>query len=153
MKIREICNRDAASVRRGQSVADAASVMREHHVGSVVVVDECGGKRVPVGMLTDRDIVIGVVAKSLDPGKILVETAMGADLLAVRESDKVGRAVSLMRAQGVRRLPVVDAAGVLVGILAADDLVELFAHEMSGIAGIIGRGAQRERAQRSATLR
>jgi CBS domain-containing protein len=152
MSIKEICSRVVVFVRKGESIADAARLMREHHVGSLVVVEEAAGKRVPAGMLTDRDIAIGVVALGLDPDKTPVEAAMRADLVAARESDGIGRAVTLMRSQGVRRVPVVDAAGALVGVLAADDLMELFAEETAGLAAIIGRGAQRERALRTASL-
>ena len=152
MSIKEICNRNIVFARRGESIADAAKLMREHHVGSVVVVEDRGGRRLPVGMLTDRDIAIGVVALGLDPAKTPVEGAMRAELVSARENDSINRAVSLMRAQGVRRVPVVDAGGALVGLLAADDLMELFAGEMAGLAAVIGRGEQRERALRPAAV-
>ena len=63
----DICTRDVAFVYRSTPVDDAARLMREHHVGSVVVVDETDQGRVVVGMLTDRDIVTGIVAKDVDP--------------------------------------------------------------------------------------
>ena len=69
-----------------------------------------------------------------------------------RESEGIGRAIALMRAEGVRRLPVVDADGRLVGILAADDLIDLFAEELSGLAAMIGKSARLERAERRAAL-
>jgi len=151
MSLGEICSRDVVFVRRGESVALACGLMREHHVGSLVVVEERAGARVPVGMFTDRDVAIGVVAQGLDPAKTPVEAAMRAELVCARESEGLGRAVALMRAQGVRRLPVIDAGGALVGVLAADDLLELFAEELSGLAAIVGRGERRERALRAAS--
>jgi len=152
MAIGELCSREVVFVTRSESVLDAARLMREHHVGSLVVVDTAQGRRVPVGMITDRDVAVGVVALGLDPEKTLVEAAMRAEVVAIKESDGIGRAAQLMRAKGVRRLPVVDASGALVGVLAADDLLELLAEEMSGLAGMLGRGALRERTERRAAL-
>jgi len=152
MAIGELCSREVVFVTRSESVVDAARLMREHHVGSLVVVDTAQGRRVPVGMITDRDVAVGVVALGLDPEKTLVEAAMRAEVVAIKESEGLGRAAQLMRAKGVRRLPVVDASGALVGLLAADDLLELLAEEMSGLAGMLGRGALRERTERRAAL-
>lgn len=152
MAIGELCSREVVFVTRSESVLDAARLMREHHVGSLVVVDTAQGRRVPVGMITDRDVAVGVVALGLDPEKTLVEAAMRAEVVAIKESEGLGRAAQLMRAKGVRRLPVVDASGALVGLLAADDLLELLAEEMSGLAGMLGRGALRERTERRAAL-
>lgn len=152
MGVGELCSREVVFIRRSESVLDAARLMREQHVGSLVVVDVTQVRRVPVGMITDRDIVVGIVALRLDAQNTQVEAAMRAEVVAITESEGIGRAAQLMRAKGVRRLPVVDAAGALVGVLAADDLLELLAEEMSGLAGMLGRGASRERAERTAVL-
>jgi predicted transcriptional regulator len=106
----------------------------------------------PVGMITDRDIAIGVVALDLDPAKATVEAAMSANLVSVRETESIGRAVTLMRAQGVRRLPVTDAEGALTGVVAADDLLEVFASEVAGLAAISSHAGKRERQVRLAAL-
>ena len=145
MAIGELCSREVVFVGRNDSVADAARLMREHHIGSVVVAEREGVRLAPVGMITDRDMAVGVVALGSDPEKTPVEGAMRASVVCVQESEGVGRAVELMRAHGVRRLPVVDAAGSLVGLLAADDLLDLFAVEISGLAGMLARGTRRER--------
>jgi CBS domain-containing protein len=150
MAIGEVCSRQVVFIGRSESCAQAARLMREHHVGSLVVVEEPAAPGVPVGMVTDRDLAVGVMALGLDPEKTLVEAAMRPRIALVRESEGLGRAIALMRAQGVRRLPVVDAGGTLVGILAADDLIELFADELSGLAAMIGEGARLERAERRA---
>ena len=150
MAIGEICSRDVVFIARGESCAQAARLMRENHVGSLVVVEEAAAPGVPVGMVTDRDLAVGVMALGLDPEKTMVEAVMRPRIALVRESEGLGRAIALMRAEGVRRLPVVDSSGMLVGILAADDLVELFADELSGLAAMIGKGARIERAERRA---
>jgi CBS domain-containing protein len=154
MAIGEICSRTVVFIARDESCLVAARLMREHHVGSLVVVEgqQAPACRVPVGMITDRDLVVGVTALGLDPDRVLVETVMRPELALAREDDGVGRAIALMRAHGVRRLPVVDSAGVLVGVLAADDLIELLGEELAGLAAMLGRGEQRERAERRAAL-
>jgi CBS domain-containing protein len=150
MAIGEICSREVVFIARAESCAQAARLMREHHVGSLVVVEEAAAPGVPIGMLTDRDLAVGVMALGLDPAKTLVEAVMRPRIALVRESDGLGRAIALMRSEGVRRLPVVDADGELVGILAADDLLELFAEELSGLAAMLAKGQRLERAERRA---
>ena len=150
MGVGEICSREVVFARRNESVAQAARLMREHHVGSVVVADERNGRRFPVGILTDRDIAVGVVALGLDAEKRNVETAMPAGLVCVRESDGLGRALALMRAQGVRRLPVIDSGGALVGVLSADDVLEVISEELYCLAAMAAHGERRERDERKA---
>jgi CBS domain-containing protein len=152
MAIGELCSREVVFVALNETCALAAQLMREQHVGSLVVVREEGGRRVPAGMITDRDLVVGVMALGLDPEKTLVEAVMRPEVAVVREDEGVGRAVALMREHVARRLPVVDASGALVGILAADDLVELLGEELAGLAEVIGKGPRRERADRRAAL-
>lgn len=152
MAIGEICSREVVFVARSESCAQAARLMRENHVGSLVVVAKVGTPLMPIGMITDRDLAVGVMALGLDPEKTLVEAVMRPRIALVRENEGLGRAIALMRAEGVRRLPVVDADGNLVGVLAADDLIELFADELSGLAAMIGKSARFERAERRAAL-
>lgn len=148
MAIGEICSRDVVVTRRDTSVREAAKLMREYHVGALVVVDETGEGRRPVGVLTDRDIVVGIVAKALDPDGLRVDEVMAPQVVTASERAGVAETVELMRAKGVRRVPVVDARGMLVGIVAADDFVDLLAEEMSAIARMIVREQHRESAGR-----
>lgn len=150
MAIGEICNREVVFARPNESVLSAAILMREHHVGTLVVVEESAGKRVPTGIITDRDIAVGVVALGLDPDATLVGAVMSPELIRAREDAGVAETVALMRQKGLRRLPVVDAAGSLVGLVAADDLLELLAEEISGLASIVAREQRRETEQRRA---
>lgn len=150
MGVGEICSREVVFARRNESVAQAARLMREHHVGSVVVAEERSGRVYPVGILTDHDIALGVVALGLDPERRSVEAAMSAELVCVRDTDGLGRAMALMRAQGVRRLPVIDASGALAGILSADDALEILAEELYCLAGMVARGERLEREHRKA---
>jgi len=144
MAIGEICSRQVVFARRGESVRDAARLMREHHVGALVIVDERDGLRVPVGIITDRDIVVAVVAKGLDADELRVEELMIGELTTAGEAEGVSECIARMRARGVRRMPVVDARGALVGILAADDLLDLLAEELSGLARTIANEQRHE---------
>ncbi len=148
MAIGEICSREVLFARRDESVAAAARQMRESHVGCLVVADEDGGKRVPVGILTDRDITVAVVAPGLDAEVILVGDVMSGELLSVQEDAGIAETVELMRLRGIRRLPVTDSDGALVGLIAADDILSLLAEELSGLAGMISREEKRERTAR-----
>lgn len=147
MPISDYCSRMPVIVYRNDTVADACRLMRDNHVGSLVVVD-AERRSLPIGILTDRDVAIGVVALSADPKTTLVEAAMRPGVAVVRESDSVRRAIEVMRDEGVRRLPVVDAGGRLVGVLAADDLLELLAGEISQLAVTVSRGMTREHNER-----
>jgi CBS domain-containing protein len=148
MSIGEFCNREVVFATRDNTVAQAAGLMRHHHVGDLVVVDEQPGRRVPVGILTDRDLVVEILAKEVAIQDVTVGDLMSADLVSARESDGVYETIQLMRSKGVRRLPVVDAKGGLVGIVSVDDLLELLAEEVSGLAKLSAREQQRERKTR-----
>lgn len=144
MAVGEICSRVVVFARKGETLREAARVMREHHVGALVVVEERGGVRVPVGILTDRDIVVAAVAKGLDADGLRVEEVMSTDLATAVESEGVSECIARMRARGVRRMPVVDARGGLVGIVAADDFLDLLAEELSALARMVVSEQRRE---------
>jgi len=149
MAIGEICSREVVICSRTTSIEAAADLMRRHHVGALVVVDErADGRRVPVGIVTDRDIAVGVVAKRLSPEGIDVAELMQPELAVAREADGVSETLARMRAHGVRRLPIVDAEGILVGIVTADDFLDLLAEEMSALTRLISQEQRHERAQR-----
>ncbi|MGF6384294.1 CBS domain-containing protein [Paraburkholderia atlantica] len=113
--------------------------MREQHVGDIVVVETIGGRSAPVGMLTDRDIVLAIVAKQANPEKIFVNDVMSSPPALVDAGDDLWLAASRMRLNGVRRLPVVDAAGALTGIVSLDDLLEAVAGLLSELALVTDR--------------
>lgn len=144
MPIGEICNREVVIVQRDTTVEEAARLMRKHHVGALVVIDEVSGKRKPVGMVTDRDLVVEVLATQLDAAVITVGDIMPHELGTVPESSGVFEAIQFMRAKAVRRLPVVDGQGALVGIVALDDLLALLAEELSDLAGLVAREQEKE---------
>ena len=144
MPVGEICNREVVVAERTTTIVEAARIMRRYHVGDLVVVDEVQGRRVPVGMVTDRDMVVEVIAREQPFASCTVSAVMSATVVCVPETAGVIEAIQLMRSHGVRRVPVVDAGGALVGILAADDLLDLLAEELSALARIAPRGQERE---------
>lgn len=139
MPIGEFCNREVVYATRDMTVLQAAKLMREHHVGTLVVADDSNGVRKPVGIITDRDIVVEVVALELNPDAPKVSEIMGLDLVTARENEGVFETIQKMRAKGIRRIPIVDDRGALVGIVSIDDLLELLAEEMNELAKIMAR--------------
>lgn len=144
MAIGEICNREVVYAARDTTVQAAAKLMRHYHVGSLVVIDDFGGKRVPVGIVTDRDIVIEVDATELDPKVITIGDIMTSQLATVPESEGLLETMEVMRAKGVRRLPVVGGEGQLVGIVTIDDLLEILAEELTDLTRIVSKEQARE---------
>lgn len=144
MPVGEICNREVVVAERTTTIVEAARMMRRYHVGDLVVVDEDQGRRVPVGMVTDRDLVVEVIAREQPFASCTVSAIMSATVVCVPETAGVIETIQLMRSHGVRRVPVVNAGGALVGILAADDLLDLLAEELSALARIAPRGQERE---------
>jgi len=149
MSIGEICNRETVFTTKDSSISQAAQLMREHHVGDLVVVEEKAGQRIPVGILTDRDLVIEILAKDVDMNAVTVGDVMSGELLTARESDGLYETLQRMRAKGVRRVPVLDAGGALAGIVSADDLLDLLADELTALARLLSREQARERQKRT----
>ncbi|MGH8762405.1 MAG: CBS domain-containing protein [Nitrosospira sp.] len=148
MPVGEICNRDVVILQRDATILDAAQLMREHHVGDVLVVEERDGARIPVGIVTDRDLVVEIMATGLDPTVITVGDIMVPELVTVKESAGVFETVQYMRSKAVRRLPIVDENGMLAGILALDDLLELLSEEFLAIVKLVRVQRQKETKQR-----
>jgi len=124
------------TIHRDASVQDAALFMRSSHIGNVVVVDAVDTRR-PVGIITDRDIAVEVVAQGLAPAQTLVGSVMSAPVVTLREDDGFLEALDKMSARGVRRAPVVDRDGRLKGMVSVDDLVPLLARELAKIGALI----------------
>jgi CBS domain-containing protein len=148
MTVGEICNREVTIIDQDGSIQEAVRLMREHHVGDVVVVEERGGERYPVGILTDRDIVVEILAEGVDMDAVAIKDVMSYQLLETRERDDVADALKLMRSKGVRRLPVVNDQGVLVGILSVDDVIDALAEELMDLATLIRREQLKEQLRR-----
>lgn len=144
MPIKDFCVRSVAHVDRETTIYDAAQLMRQHHVGDLIVADRNHEGVKPVGIITDRDIVLSVVAPKLDATVITVGDVMGAELITCREDLGVNECIRKMRAKGVRRMPIVNEEGYLVGIVSVDDLIEILADELGELSKLIAREQGRE---------
>lgn len=148
MRIADICTIQTVHCKRDMSVQQAALLMRNHHVGDLVVVEQPNGEQVPVGIITDRDIVVSVIALELDPASLLVGDIMSEQLLKATEDDDVYETIERMRFKSIRRLPVVNSLGALSGIVSVDDLLEFLAEEMGQLSRISAGQAAHERRAR-----
>jgi CBS domain-containing protein len=144
MQVGELCNREVIVTERDASVREAAALMRDFHVGDLVVFEDRGGVRVPVGIITDRDVAIEVVAMGVDPEMVKVGEVMGPELITAGAAETVYDTLQRMRQQGVRRIPVVDSRGALVGIVSLSDLLEFLAEELSSLSKVEPREQARE---------
>ena len=148
MIIGTICNREVITVQRDATVLHAAVLMRQHHVGDVVVIENRKNKTVPIGIVTDRDIVVELVATELDCKVITVGDIIITKLIVVKDSAGVFEAIQLMANKGVRRLPVVDDDGGLVGIITLDDLLLLLSKELAALNKLVTREQKNEATKR-----
>ncbi|MGZ3577374.1 MAG: CBS domain-containing protein [Vulcanimicrobiaceae bacterium] len=146
--IGQMCNREVVVTTRDTTIADAARLMRDHHVGSLVVIEPRDGARHPVGIITDRDLVVEIMAMDLDPRDVTVGEVMRQGLVIARENDGIRETLEVMRFKGVRRLPVLSMRGNLLGIIASDDLVKVLAEDIASVATIPTRELAREAADR-----
>ena len=145
MSIGALCNREVVVTGRDTSIADAAQLMRREHVGDLVVVDGTE----PVGLVTDRDIVVEVIAAGLDPETVTVMDVVTAAPELVEEDTDFWDALARMRRQGIRRLPIVNDRGNLVGIFTLDDALELVGEALDNLVALVSREIDRERLTRS----
>lgn len=144
MTVGEYCNREVIVTTGEESVRVAAQLMRKHHVGDLVLVEQRADKRVPIGVVTDRDLVVEVMALGLAPEELAVRDIVTESPALVGEDHSLFDALKLMRSHGIRRIPVVAANGELVGIITVDDVVGLLAEMLDDLAVIVERQRERE---------
>lgn len=148
MKVGDFCVRDVVWVEPQASLYTVAEMMRHHHVGCVLVADRAQDQARPVGIITDRDLVIEVLAPRLDPDQLVAEDIMSFNLAVAREDDDLWDAVHRMQNESVRRIPVVDQGEALVGIFSLDDLLRVVATELDGVVNLVHHERHREAAVR-----
>jgi len=145
MPIGDICVRDVVIAAKDMTVREAAKLMRQNHVGDLVVTEEnTGGRHIPLGIVTDRDLVLSVIATTLDPSVFTVGDLLIRDVVTVSEDQGIFESIQHMRKNGVRRMPVVDRHGGLVGIISIDDLIQLLGEEMGLLAKLLSQEQLRE---------
>lgn len=146
--VRDLATTQVVTVQPGTTLAECAQIMRNQHVGSVIVVDEKGRRGQPAGIVTDRDIVVETVAVELDAKTLTAGDVMTTPLATVKDSDDILDALAKMRERGVRRLPVVDDEGALAGIISVDNLLEALAEQLDSIVRVIKAEQTKEAALR-----
>jgi len=135
MSVYSCCQKNVLSVKPDAQIRFVAELMREKNIGCVVVTDH----HKPVGIVTDRDMALRGPLLCDIPGTDLISSIMTREVKVIKKDTGIFEAIQEMRTAGVRRMPVIDAAGRLVGLITLDDLIRLLAREMSDIARIIGR--------------
>lgn len=144
MEIGELCSREVYLVRRNEPLVDAVREMHRRHVGCVVVVEDHADLLVPVGIVTDRDVLRGQVSRRADLSTLTVQDVMSPDPLTLSETSGLAEGISQLRARGVRRAPVVCGTGDLVGIVSVDDLLPAVADELRVLVKLIDEQPRRE---------
>ena len=147
MLLKEVCVLDVVCCGRTTTVVEAARMMRKHHTGDLIVVDDPNGDRAPMGILTDRDIVVEVLGNGLDPAKTPVSQVMSSKLVIAEASEDTAVAVERMNKHGVRRMPVV-LHGSLIGVFTLDDALKLHAERAAELVDIVAKGQTHERRTR-----
>ncbi|HVO07966.1 MAG TPA: CBS domain-containing protein [Burkholderiaceae bacterium] len=148
MLIKSICNPEAVSCGATTTVVEAAALMRKHHVGDLVVVGEPTRDQVPLGVVTDRDLVVEVLGLGLDPATTRVGAIVRKPVVVAHDNEEVPQVIERMKTHGVRRIPVVDRGGALAGIITLDDLLGLVAADLAALAGLVAQQSGRERRAR-----
>ena len=136
MNIGELCNRETIIVQKDENIVEAARLMRRFHVGDLIVVTKNDDSNTPIGIVTDRDIVIEIVANNADPKTVKVVEIMSQELVTGSEEEGIHEIIERMRMHGIRRLPVVDKDGRLSGILSVDDILEFLGEEVDALTGL-----------------
>jgi signal-transduction protein with cAMP-binding, CBS, and nucleotidyltransferase domain len=144
MPISECCSVEVVCCEADTSVQEVAELMRSEHVGDVVVVEMQEGKRVPIGIVTDRDIILEIIALKLDISAFTAGDVMNSPLITVREDDGVFETLRTMRNHRIRRVPVVKSDSTLSGIVTSDDIINLLTNELSMMADTLVDQPQRE---------
>ncbi|HUL47766.1 MAG TPA: CBS domain-containing protein [Steroidobacteraceae bacterium] len=148
MIVSEICQGNPVTIGAHEELDTAARLMRQYHIGYLIVVEPYYVAPRPVGVLTDRDIVVSVLAKGTDPRQVKVGEVMTREPVVVREDASLNSALAEMRRIGVRRLPVVNAAGHLTGVLSLDEVLDAVSQQLQGVVGSIRTEVRTEGARR-----
>jgi CBS domain-containing protein len=144
MEIGDLCSRQVYVATRDEPLAQAVQRMHKHHVGSLIIVELRNGRQIPVGIVTDRDVLRGQLERRADLFTLNVSDVMTSDPLVLPKSTGIAESLQSLHARGVRRAPVIDATGSLIGIVTLDDLLPAVARELNSLAALVGAQAARE---------
>jgi CBS domain-containing protein len=148
MLVREVCTAEVVCCQPHTSALEAARLMRRRHVGDVVVVSDPERERVPLGVVTDRDLAVEVLGNGRDAATVPLSGLMRSPVVIARDSEDLGAVIERMRLHGVRRIPLVDEGGSLVGIVTLDDLLQALLTDMRTLLESQTKAQKREQAAR-----
>ena len=144
LQVKDVAVHAPVTALPSETITDCAKRMHAEHVGCLVVVEKSDGSQFPVGMLTDRDIAIEVVAFGLDPKALTAGDVMSEKPAVVEEDDDLLDVLARMRERGARRLPVTRPDGALTGVIALDNVLEALAEQIAGMIGVLKAQQTRE---------
>jgi CBS domain-containing protein len=144
MLLKDACMPDVVYCGPDTNVTEAAHLMRRKHVGDLIIVEDPQGERIPLGVITDRDLVVEVLARDLDPATTKLVDIMRTPVVLAAETEDTAQAVERMRAHGVRRIPVVGESGALVGVITLDDLLRQFSADATALLDVVVKGQSHE---------
>lgn len=149
MDIRSICNRDLITINRSASLQQAATLMREHHVGALAVTEGRSEGEHIVGIVSDRDLAIEVLARGFDGQQMEIGQLLDGRVASVPQQASLMEAIELMQFAGVRRLLVRNELRQVVGLVSFDDVLQACVDQLSGLARVLRKGIERETLERS----
>lgn len=135
MSIKSVCKTEVATIDKSATLKAVSEMMQKHHVGSLIVTEGFNGKKIPTGIITDRDIALAL-GSTPKPQDIRVEQIMQSQPISVKANEGIFETIVKMRKHGIKRLPVVTEDGSLYGVISADDLLTLMGEEINNLAKI-----------------
>jgi len=148
VQLKDLLSYEVVCCTAESTAAEAAQLMRERHVGDLVVVQENGNGRQPLGLVTDRDLVVDVMARRLDPTAVRVSTLVRTPVVIAQEDEDSADVIERMRMHGVRRIPVVGEGGAVVGIITSNDLLRALNTEVATLLDVVQKGQRNEQHRR-----
>ena len=139
MNLKNLGQKYVVTVTPETNLEDASRLMRENHVGDVVVVEVKAGRKVPVGILTDRDIVLATIAVGAPAKPFVAGDIMTKNIVTVKEDESLNNLIDLMKEKGVKRVPIVNRERGLIGIIALEDIIGLLSRELNALAEVVKR--------------
>jgi CBS domain-containing protein len=151
MRIQDLAQPVPVTITADATVVSAAGRMRRYHVGDVIVTEPEGSRGRPIGILTDRDVTIGIVSTAPDAIESLTvgDVLSRDELVTIHEDDSIHDAIELLHAHGIRRLPIVDGNDQLLGIVTLDDLIAHLSQQLEKLASVVSRQRARESRERT----
>lgn len=149
MSVGQHCDKKMSLLAQDASILEAAQVMRKNHVGEVVIVEQQADKTIPVGIITDRDLVIEIIAMEIDLEQINVGSIVCFEIITVSKDTSLTKALEIMQLHGVRRAPVVDGNGALMGLISIESILKVLSQDMAKILKLFNTERRIEKKLRS----